>query len=61
MFDMFHEWQKQAVLLEEDTISKEEYDAWRYKYPELDTSKHFAKVPSQEFSDMFISELNKKK
>jgi len=29
----------------------------RAKYPDLDTSKHFAKIPSQEFSDMFISAL----
>ena len=61
MFDMFHEWQKQAALLEEGAISKDKYDDWRYRYPELDTSQHFAKIPSQEFSDMFIAELNKKK
>jgi Helix-turn-helix. len=61
MFDMFHEWQEQAALLNEGSISKDEYDEWRYKYPELDSSKHFARVPSQEFSDMLIAELDKKK
>ncbi|MCM1174921.1 MAG: transcriptional regulator, partial [Blautia sp.] len=32
---------------------------WRYKYPELDTSKHWAKVPSQAVSDMLTEELKK--
>ena len=57
---MFHEWQKQAALLEEGTVSKDEYDDWRYRYPELNTYKHFAKIPSQEFSDMLVEELRKK-
>ncbi len=45
MFDMFHAWQEQAAKLEQGEISREKYDQWRYKYPELDTSKHWAKVP----------------
>jgi hypothetical protein len=40
-------------------ISKEEYDEWRYKYPELDTYQHWAKVPSQEISDMLMEEFRK--
>ena len=46
MFDMLHTWQEQATKLEQGEITKKEYDQWRYKYPELDTSKHWAKVPS---------------
>ena len=42
-------------------ISKEEYDEWRYKYPELDTYQKRAKVPSQELSDYLVKELTKKK
>ena len=45
MFYMFHAWQEQTAKLEQGEITKEEYDQWRYKYPELDTSKHWAKVP----------------
>ncbi len=59
MFDMFHAWQEQAAKLERGEITKEEYDQWRYKYPELDTSKHWAKVPSQAVSDMLMEEFQK--
>ena len=59
MFDMLHAWQEQAAKLEQGEISKEEYDQWRYKYPELDTSKHWAKVPSQAVSDMLMEEFKK--
>ncbi len=55
MFDMFHAWQEQAAKLERGEISKEEYDQWRYKYPELGTSKHWAKVPSQAVSDYMLN------
>ena len=33
MFDMFHEWQKQAEKLKSGEITQEEYDQWRYNYP----------------------------
>ena len=39
---------------------KEEYDEWRYKYPELDTYQKRAKVPSLELSDYLLKELTKK-
>ena len=55
MSDMFHAWQEQAAKLERDEISREEYDQWRNKYPELDTSKHWAKVPSQAVSDYMLN------
>ena len=35
--EMFRAWMEQADKLENGEISKEEYDEWRYKYPELDT------------------------
>ncbi|MDD3138403.1 MAG: helix-turn-helix transcriptional regulator [Lachnospiraceae bacterium] len=57
--DMFRSWQAQSARLEAGEISKEEYDAWRYKYPALDTSKRWAKVPSQELSDMLVAGLLK--
>ena len=60
MFDMFHAWQEQAARLERGEITKEEYDQWRYKYPEYDTVKHQHKVvPSQELSDYLVASLEK--
>lgn len=60
MFDMFHAWQEQAARLEQGEITKEEYDQWRYKYPELDTSNHWHKVvPSKELSDYLTEALKK--
>lgn len=34
MSDMFSAWQKQAEKLKNGEITKEEYDKWRYNYPE---------------------------
>ena len=34
MFDMFSYWQEQAERLKNSEITKEEYDKWRYNYPE---------------------------
>ena len=39
-------------------ITQEEYDRWRYHYPEFDTSGQWHKItPSQELSDMLVSDL----
>ena len=54
---MFRAWMEQADKLENGEISKEEYDEWRYKYPELDTYQKRAKVPSQELSDYLVKHL----
>lgn len=35
MFDMFHDWQEQSAKLESGEITKEEYDHWRYNYPNV--------------------------
>jgi transcriptional regulator with XRE-family HTH domain len=34
MFDMFSAWQQEAEKLKNEEITKEEYDAWRYNYPQ---------------------------
>ena len=58
LFDMFTSWQAQAAKLEAGEITKEEYDQWRYRYPELDSKPGWVKVtPSQEFSDMLVESL----
>ena len=60
MFDMFAAWQEQAEKYKNGEISKEEYDRWRHRYPEFDTSQRWTKVPSQELSDMLFDALKKK-
>ena len=60
LFEPFHTWQQMAAKLESGEISQEEYDNWRYNYPELDTSEIRAKVPSLELSDELIKALKKK-
>ena len=59
LFEPFHTWQQMAAKLESGEISQEEYDNWRYNYPELDTSEIRANVPSQELSDELIKALKK--
>lgn len=44
-------------MLEAGEISKEDYDKWRYHYPEFNATQHQVKVPSQGLSDMLINEL----
>ena len=46
-----------AAMLKAGEITQEEYDRWRYRYPEFDTTQRWAKVPSQELSDMLIEAL----
>lgn len=48
LFDMLTSWQAQAAKLDAGEISKEEYDQWRYRYPEYDTSRIWTRVPSQQ-------------
>ena len=55
--EMLRAWMEQAGKLENGEISKEEYDEWRYKYPELDTYQKHAKLPSQELSDYLVKHL----
>ena len=57
LLEMFQAWQSAAAKVESGEMTSEEYDEWRYKYPELDTSQRWAKVPSQEFSDYLVKTL----
>ncbi|MBQ8787822.1 MAG: transcriptional regulator, partial [Oscillospiraceae bacterium] len=57
---LFTAWQKEASKFRNEEITKEEYDRWRYHYPELDTSGEWHKTGvSQELSDMLVEELAK--
>ncbi len=55
MFDMLSAWYEQEEKYRNGEITKEEYDRWRYNYPKYDTSGHWAKVPSQEISDLLTN------
>lgn len=61
MDEMLHAWMQLADKLENGEISKEEYDEWRYKYPETDTHQRHTRVPSQALSDDLVKELTKEK
>ena len=50
-------WREQAAKLEAGEITQEEYDRWRYRYPEYDTTRIWAKVPPQQLSDWLVDEL----
>lgn len=55
LHQMLCAWQDQAKKLEAGELTKEEYDQWRYRYPECDTTGHWRKVvPSQGLSDMLV-------
>ena len=53
-------WAERAEKYRAGEISKEEYDRWRYNYPEYDDSGIWQKMPSQELSDALIKSLRKK-
>lgn len=51
-------WQEQAAKLEAGEITKEDYDRWRYHYPELDTTQVRARVLPQGLSEMMMDNLH---
>ena len=60
LHEMLCAWGEQAAKLKSGEISKEDYDRWRYRYPEFDTTGHWHKVvPSQGLSDLLVDELKK--
>ena len=61
MLEMFMAWNGQASKLKSGEITKEEYDQWRYRYPEFDTYQRWAKIPSQELSDALVEALKDEK
>ena len=48
LHEMLCSWQQAAAMLEAGEISKEDYDKWRYHYPEFDKSQNYVKVPPQD-------------
>ena len=47
LHEMLCSWRQTAAMLETGEISQEEYDRWRYHYPEYDSSQICAKVPPE--------------
>lgn len=58
--EMVYAWAPVAEKYRTGEISKDEYDKWRYYYPEYDDTQITAKVPSQELSDAMVNALKKK-
>ena len=47
LHEMLWIWREQAAKLEAGEISQEDYDRWRYHYPEYDSSQIHTKVPPE--------------
>lgn len=52
LLQMLFAWTEQTRKFKSGEITKEEYDQWRYNYPEYDDTQIFAKIPSKELSDI---------
>ena len=52
--EMVYAWAPVAEKNRAGEITKEEYDKWRYNYPQYDSSRMWVKVPSQELSDALV-------
>ena len=48
LHEMLCSWREQAAKLAAGEISKEDYDKWRYHYPEFDKAQNYVKVPPQD-------------
>ena len=59
-FEMVTAWAEQAAKYKSGEISKEDYDKWRYRFPEFDTTQIWGKVPSKELSDALIEAFKDK-
>ena len=60
LYDKFRAWLQEAKKLKDGEITKDQYDDWRYKYPELDTHQFSVDVLPKEISDALIKEEKKK-
>lgn len=60
LLKLLYTWKEQADKLSSGEISKDDYDNWRYRYPEFDTTQIWAKVPSKELSDALVDAFKDK-
>ena len=55
-------WRQVVAMLKSSEITQEDYDRWRYHYPEFDTSGQWHKLtPSQGLSDMLVETFKENK
>ncbi|MDY3661529.1 MAG: transcriptional regulator, partial [Ruminococcus bovis] len=57
--EMLNAWAEQAEKCHNGDISREDYDKWRYNYPQYDETSGYVKVPSKELSDMLVETIKK--
>ena len=51
-------WRQAAAMLQAGEINREDYDRWRYYYPEFDNTQTWVKTPSKELSDFIIERFS---
>ena len=54
LHEMLCSWREQAAKLEAGEISKEDYDKWRYHYPDFDNTQCWSKSPSEKLNNLII-------
>ena len=59
LHEMFCSWCQAAAMLKAGEITKEDYDRWRYRYPEFSNTPGRVKPISQGLSDMLTAEFRK--
>ncbi len=58
--EMVCAWAPIAEKYRAGEISKDDYDKWRYNYPQYDSSSIWARVPSQELSETLVNAFKEK-
>lgn len=54
LYEMLCSWRQAAAMLKAGEISQEDYDRWRYRYPEFSNTPGRVKPISQGLSDMLV-------
>ena len=54
LHEMLCAWRQATAMFKAGEITQDEYDRWRYRYPEFDTTQRWVKVPSSKLSDIII-------
>ena len=54
LHEMLCSWRQAAAMLKAGEISQEDYDRWRYRYPEFSNTPGHAKFISQALSDIIV-------
>ncbi len=52
--EMLTAWVEKAEKYRSGEINREDYDKWRYNYPQFDETSGYVKVPSRQLSDAMV-------